>query len=147
MRRMVRLGMVIIVAGLGLVPLACQTTEPGVKSNQFSQYTTMEVGTAKGTDAAKDVLEDLGLKEIQSSSTNLDGWAKGMMADKTIVKVSLDRVGEAENMSEVSVTVGSFGDPTLGKDIIARMRDKLGIKPPPPPAPATKPAATQPDNK
>jgi hypothetical protein len=132
------MGVLFIVAGLSLTFAACQTTEPGVTSTQFQQSTHMEVGTAKGTQAAEAVLKDLGLKDITSSATNLDGWAKGMMSDKTIVKVGLERVGQAEDVSEVTVTVGSFGDPTLGKDIIRRMRNKLGIQPP-----STQPATTQ----
>jgi hypothetical protein len=135
--------MVVIGAGLGLglALSACKTTEPGVKSTRFAQYTTIGVGTADGTKAAAEVLEDLGLQNIESSSTNVDGWAKGFMADKTQVTVNFERI--SENMSDISVKVGSFGDPSLGEEIIAKVRKKLGIEPPAPPT--TSPAATQPD--
>jgi hypothetical protein len=135
--------MVVIGAGLGLglALSACKTTEPGVKSTRFAQYTTIEAGTADATKAAAGVLEDLGLQNIESSSTNVDGWAKGFMADKTQVNVTLERV--SENVSEISVKVGSFGDPSLGEEIIAKVRKKLGIEPPRPAT--TGPAATQPN--
>jgi hypothetical protein len=134
----------VVVAGLSLVPLACQITPSGLKTSMFSQYTTIEAGTASATEAAEAVLEDLGLHEIEARSTNVDGWAKGLLSDKTPVTVTLERLGE--NLSQISVRVGSFGDTSVGQDIIARVREKLGIEPPPPPATAastaTSPAAS-----
>lgn len=127
--RLIRLGLVIVAAaGMGFCISACETTQPGVKSSQFKQYTTIEAGTAEATKAAEGVLKDLGLHDVTSSSTNVDGWAKGFMADKTPVNVSLERVGE--KTSDISVHVGSFGDPSLGSDIIGRVRKSLGLAPP-----------------
>ena len=130
--------MVMVLAGFGLALAlsACKTSQPGVKSTQFVQYTTIAVGTAEGTKAAAEVLEDLGLQSIESSSTNVDGWAKGFTADKTSVTVSFERI--SDEVSDISVKVGSFGDQSLGEDIIAKVRKKLGIEPP-----TTAPAATQ----
>ena len=99
-----------------------------MRSTGFEQYTSISAGTAAATGAAESVLNDLGLQEVKSSSTNVDGWASGMMADKTPVKVALKRV--TEGTSDISVKVGSIGDTSLGKDIIARVRNKLGIQPP-----------------
>ena len=117
---------------------ACQTTEPGVRSTGFEQYTTIERGTAEATKAAEEVLHDLGLQDVTSSSTNIDGWASGKMADGTPVKVTLKR--QWDNLSDIYVKVGSVGDTSLGKDIIAKVRSKLGVTPPAEPAPAA-PAA------
>lgn len=94
----------------------------------FNQYTTIEASTVDATKASAEVLKDLGLQNIESSATNVDGWAKGMKADKTPVKVTLTRVGD--KVSDISVKIGSFGDAALGKDIIARVRKELGLKPP-----------------
>lgn len=130
---MSRFSMIVCGAILCIALSACQTNAPGVRSTGFAQYTTIGAGTAQATKAAEEVLQELGLQEIQSNSTNVDGWATGQMADKTPVKVSLSRVSEGQ--SEISVKVGSFGDNALGKDILARVRDKLGL-----PAPTTETA-------
>jgi hypothetical protein len=132
----------VVVAGLGLAPLACQITPSGLKTSMFSQYTTIEAGTASATEAAEAVLADLGLHEVEARSTNVDGWAKGLLSDKTPVTVTLERIGESDNLSQISVRVGSFGDTSVGQDIIARVRKKLGIEPPPPLSPSTAPSAT-----
>jgi len=140
MRTNRRLGLAAFVfAAVSLALSACQTTSPGVKSSHLVQWTSMAAGTADTTKAAEAVLNDLGLQEVESSSTNVDGWARGSMADKTLVKVSIARAGEAS--SDVSVKVGSLGDPDLGADVIARIHEKLGIEPPPA---STPPASTQP---
>ena len=128
MRIVVHLGSIIVLAiAAATLPLGCQTTEPGVKSTGLEQYTTIEAGTAKVTDAAAAVLKDLGLHDVEASATNIDGWAKGMMADKTPVLVTLRRVDE--RISDISVKVGTYGDTDLGKDIIARTRRHLGLVP------------------
>jgi uncharacterized protein YbjT (DUF2867 family) len=134
--RTVRLGLqMVAVVAAALAVVACSTGSPGVKSTQFAQYTTLPAGPADATKAAEAVLKDLGLHEVTSSSTNVDGWAKGMMADKTAVNVSLTRVNDMS--SDISVKVGSFGDPALGSDIISRVRKKLGVE---------TPAASQPNH-
>lgn len=120
---------------------ACMTTEPGVRSSGFEQYTTIERGTSESTKAAEEVLRDLGLQDVAASSTNVDGWASGKMADGTLVKVTLKRVWD--NLSDISVKVGSFGDTPLGTDIIARVRNKLGIAPPAEPKPASSAPAVE----
>lgn len=137
--RGIRLGLLTVVTGLSVLASACATSDPGVKNNQFTQYTTMQTGTAEATQAAEAVLNDLGLRDVQSSSTNVDGWAKGALADKTPVHVDLDR--KTDTTIGISVRVGDFGNPELGQEIISRVREKLGI---PPPAPPAKPASAQP---
>ena len=102
---------------------ACQTNQPGVKSNYRSQWTTVSGDTVKATKAAKEVLEDLKLKDIQSQSTTVDGYAHGYTADLTKITVDVKRITDAT--SEVSVNVGT-GDPALGTDIVARIQRELG---------------------
>ena len=102
----------------------CKTSEPGVKSSYRSQWTTVSGNTAKATEAAKDVLEDLSLQRIESKSTGLDGYAHGYTADDKKITVDIKKVTDAT--SEVSVNVGTMGDPAMGKDIIARIQKELG---------------------
>jgi hypothetical protein len=101
----------------------CKTDEPGVKSTYRSQWTTVAGNTAKATEAAKDVLEDLKLQRIDSKSTGLDGYAVGYTADNKKITVDVKKV--TDETSEVSVNVGTMGDPDMGKDIIARIQREL----------------------
>jgi len=101
----------------------CKTDEPGVKSTYHSQYSTVAGNTAKATKAARDVLGDLKLQNIDSKSTAVDGWATGYTADNKKISVDIRKV--TDSTSEVSVNVGSVGDPDMGKDIVARIQKKL----------------------
>lgn len=112
---------IILAIGAGLP--ACKTSEPGVKSSYRSQWTTVSGGTADATEAAKDVLEDLQLQKIESKATGLDGYAHGYTADDKKITVDVKKV--TDTTSEVSVNVGALGDPTMGKDIIARIQREL----------------------
>ena len=118
-----RKGLIVAVAAaLMLLVGACQSThEEGVTSNLKTQWTTVNADTAATTNAAKSVLEAEGLKEVSASSTNVDGKASGKMADGTKVNVSIKKEGQ---MSEVSVNVGTFGDPSLGAEIARKIKTK-----------------------
>ena len=112
---------VVVVASVGLFLAACSSSEKGVKSNYMEQWTTVNANTARTTDAAKAVLEGEGLKEVNGSSTNVDGTASGKMSDGTKVRVSVKKEGEG---SQVSVKVGSMGDPKLGAELARKIKDK-----------------------
>jgi hypothetical protein len=119
--------------GLGLVAAGavgtgCKSThEEGVKSNLHSQWTDVSANTMTTTDAAKAVLMDDGLKDVSGSATNLDGKAMGKMADGT--KVNIDVKKKGDSMSQVSVTVGTMGDPKLGADIAKKVKMKAEAMP------------------
>lgn len=113
----------VLLLGMPATLTGCQTNQPGVKSTYRSQWTTVDGTTMKATEAAKDVLEDLNLKNIQSTSTAVDGNVTGYTADETKISVDVQRV--TDKTSQVSVNVGSMGDPDMGKDIIARIQKKL----------------------
>ena len=109
--------------GTGLMVLpACKTDTPGVKSNYYSQWTTVNASTEKATETAQSVLEELKLKKVESKATAIDGEAMGYTADGTKVSVGVRKVND--ETSEVSVYAG-MGDPTLGKEILSRMMDDL----------------------
>jgi len=95
--------------------------EEGVKSSYRTQWTTVNADTKATTAAAEEVLKGQGLKNVESSATKIDGMAMGKMADGTKVHVTINKKGEA---SEVSVVVGTLGDPSLG----AEMAKKIKIK-------------------
>jgi hypothetical protein len=105
-----------------LVSLGCQSKhEEGVKSNLRTQWTTVNADPRATADAAEAVLKDEGLKEVKSSATNVDGMASGKLADGTKVSVSIKK---KDAVSEVSVNVGTLGDPALGAEIARKIKDK-----------------------
>ena len=101
---------------------ACSTDQDGVKSTYRSQYTTVSQGVEEVTEAAEEVLSDLKLKDVTSSATAVDGQATGKTADDTVITVSVAKVAAG---SEVTVNVGTLGDPELGKSILADLDKKL----------------------
>jgi hypothetical protein len=107
----------------GALGTACQSShEEGVKSNLHSQWTDVNASTQATTDAAKAVLEDQGLKDVKGSATNVDGKASGKMADDTKVNVAVKK--NTDKSSQVSVTVGTMGDPKLGAEIARKIKMK-----------------------
>lgn len=87
----------------------------GVKSDYHAQWTTVSADTKTATDAARTALQQRGLKEVMASSTGVDGVANAKMADGTKVAVDIKKL--TDTSSQVSVTVGTVGDPKLGADI------------------------------
>ena len=106
---------------LGLIGCA-SSHESGVKSDLRTQWTTVMADTKTTADAAREVLEAHELKNVTASATAVDGVAKGKMADGT--KVNVDIKKKSDTTSEVSVTVGTLGDPKLGADLAKQIKLK-----------------------
>jgi hypothetical protein len=116
----------IVSAILFLGSAACQSHhEEGVTSSYHSQWTDVAADTKTTTDAAQAVLTDQGLKDVKAQSTNVDGTAEGKKADGTRVAVTIQRKDAG---SQVSVTVGTLGDPALGAEIAKKIKDRAESK-------------------
>ena len=101
---------------------ACQSHhEEGVTSSYHAQWTNVAADTKTTTDAAKAVLEGDGLKDVKASSTTVDGTAEGKKADGTVVSASIKK---EDTGSQVSVTVGTLGDPAYGAELAKKIKDK-----------------------
>lgn len=100
--------------------------QEGVKSNLRTQWVDVAADTEKTTDAAKDVLEDEGLREVNAEATSFDGKATGKMADGTKVTVTVKKKTDA--ISQVSVNVGTMGSPTAGADIAKKIEMRASGK-------------------
>jgi len=96
--------------------------EEGVKSDYRTQWTTVNASTAATTEAARSVLESHGLKNITADATGVDGKAKATTADGTKITVNVKK--DTDTTSELSVTVGTLGDPKLGADIAKQTKIK-----------------------
>ncbi len=121
-----RVGLVVAaMLGFAVVVLpACKTDTPGVRSNYYSQWTTVDANVEQATEAVETVMEeDLELREVEAHSTRLDGEVVGFKADGTKVSVAIRRV--TDQTSEVSAYAGRTGDPEVGKTILARLQDRL----------------------
>jgi len=113
---------IVVLVGFAICGVGCASSQEGVKSNYMTQWTQVSANTQAATDAAKSVLESEGLKEVSASSTAVDGTAHGKMADGTKIKVSIKKSGDSK--SDVSVTVGSTGDPKLGAELAKKIKTK-----------------------
>jgi hypothetical protein len=110
------LGLVLLIGG-------CQSShQEGVKSNMHTQWTTVAADTKTATEAAKDELKAEGLLDVKAASTNVDGQVTGKKADGTKVTVAVVKKGDKS--SEVSVNVGTMGDPSLGAELARKIKDR-----------------------
>ena len=108
---------------VGFVVMGCASSkQEGVKTNYMSQWTMVNANTTDTTDAAKAVLEAEGLKDVKASSSKMDGKATAKKADGTKINVAVAK--KSDTSSEVSVTVGTMGDPSLGAEIAKKIKDK-----------------------
>jgi len=113
------------IALFAMAMVGCESHhEQGVTSNYHSQWTNVNADTQTTTDAAKSVLSEMQLRDVKGQATNVDGSAMGKKADNTEVKVAV-RKNEGSNGSQVSVTVGMMGDPTLGAEIAKKIKDRV----------------------
>jgi hypothetical protein len=111
-------GLLVVLAATG-----CKSShEEGVTSNYMSQWTDVAADTAATTDAAKAVLGDYGFQNLTASSTSVDGVATATKADGTKITANIKKKDAA--ISQVSVSVGTMGDPTLGAQIAAKIKAK-----------------------
>ena len=118
MRHVSRIAVVVTI----LVIVGCATSQEGVKSNYKTQWTQVSANPTVTTEAAKSVLEAEGLKEVKAETTNVDGKVTAKTADGTKVSVSVKKAGDTA--SEVSVSVGTMGDPELGAELARKIKTK-----------------------
>ena len=108
---------------LGLSGAACSSThQSGVTSDYRTQWTDVHANTRATTDAAKAVLNDNGLKNVTANSTEVDGHATAQKADGTKVNVTVQK--QSDTKSQVSVVVGTVGEPKLGADLAKQIKQR-----------------------
>jgi hypothetical protein len=120
------LGCTLLVAFVGMGSLAmtgCKSSTPGVKSNYIQQWTSVNGSLEEATKAAEEALSSYDLTDVDSTVTQVDGRATGMTADKT--EVVVDIKPQTDETSEVSVRVGTVGDPDMGNNIIQKIKTNL----------------------
>lgn len=115
------------VSTLGVLGGCQSKQEKDVTTTGRSQYTNTVVGVVETTDAAKAVLEEMAMKNITANATTVDGKVSGEKADGTDVKVWITK--NKTNGSDVQVTVGLVGGPSLGAQVAQAIKDKADGSP------------------
>lgn len=109
---------------LGTLTLtACETSQPGVKNKLIHVSATVDGNPDKVTAAAKETLEDMRLVDISAQSTRIDGYVTARTAQDRPVTINVTQAGE--NVSNVTVRVGHFGDEALSLRILDGIRENL----------------------
>jgi hypothetical protein len=112
------MGLMVAVAMAG-----CESThQAGVKSDLRTQWTTVNADTQRTTDAARGVFEGEGLKDIHANATKVDGTVSGKKADGTNVKATINK--QSDGVSQVTVNVGTMGDPSLGASLAKQIKQR-----------------------
>jgi hypothetical protein len=102
---------------------ACQSKhEQGVTSNYRSQWTNVAANVQQTTRAAETVLKENAFDDVRSNATAVDGTATAKKSDGTKVNVAIRK--EKETTSQVSVTVGTLGDPALGAELARKIKTR-----------------------
>jgi hypothetical protein len=98
------------------------------KTSAFSGTQTILYGDPVAvTNAAKSVAEELQLTLVSSSASGLDGKVIARTAKN--VKVTVDVKTAGESYSRVTIHAGGFGDRTIQKTYLERIKAKLPAQP------------------
>ena len=125
----------LLVAAMVIGLLACSqlgcahAQNPGEEKSSVFQgtQTIMTSDPVAVTNAAKSVVEDLKLTVVASGSSGLDGKVIARTANNT--KLTVDVKSAGENLSRVTIRAGGFGDRTIQKQVLDRIRAKLPAAP------------------
>lgn len=108
-----------------LTMVGCKTEQPGVVNRAGTIKATLAASPAAVTEAANEVLSEMDLIVINSSSTSIDGRVIARTAQDVKVRVDSEKVGES--VSEVFIRVGKLGDADLSLTILNEVKEELGI--------------------
>ena len=125
-----------VIGVLACSQVGCATAKvPGEEKSSVFQGTQTIVNAEPiaVTNAAKAVVEELKLNVVQSGASGLDGKVVAFTSNKT--KVTVDVKSAGESLSRLTVRAGGFGDKTIQKQILDRIRAKLPAPPVAMPAP------------
>jgi len=108
------------IVALGLASLAgCQT----VKKVTGTHYAHMSATPDRVVEAAEAALQELEFKLVSATGTKLDGRVKARTAQGKDILITVEK--EGEDVSKVSVKVGTLGDETISHAILEKTEEKL----------------------
>jgi hypothetical protein len=110
--------------GFSLVSLtACQTESAGATETLGVYSTMVDSSPDKVTAAAKKADDDLKLTDVVASGTTIDGKVTAKNAQGDAVTIDIEQSGE--NVSKVTIHVGTTGDEAVSKQLIDRINAHL----------------------
>jgi hypothetical protein len=114
----------VLSVGFFLVNLTgCQTDSPGT-TDTLGAYSTMINGRPdKVTAAAQKADADLQLLNIVGNGTAVDGKVTANTAHGDSVVINIEQAGE--NISKVTIRVGTTGDEAVSKQLVDRIKSHL----------------------
>jgi len=111
---------------LVIVLAGCRVADTsGIRSDIRQQWMTVNTEVAKATSGAEAVLKEMKLLDVKSRVTTVDGEVTAIKADGTLVTVHIEK---KDGGCEVSVVIGTLGEPDLGTDILRKIQGKLAPK-------------------
>jgi hypothetical protein len=122
MKRHASIIVCLVALGVGAVT-GCKTDTPGVKNVAGTYTATLDAPPDRVTNAARAAVEQLGLRDIKSNPTKVDGWVSAKTANNEPVNIDVSQDGA--NRSKVSIRVGVVGDDSISKRIYEKIRDNL----------------------
>src|SRR5688500_5609612 len=118
----------LLLAILAAAAIGCQSMhDRDVKSNYYSQWTTVKSDVKSTVKAGEEVFKEMELRDIKSEATVLDGSIDAKKSNDDTVHVTVRRRNESS--SEVSITIGTLGDPSLGADLAKQIKNRAEAGP------------------
>ena len=83
----------------------------------------IDASVPKTTRAARKTAENMKLMDIASSHSDVDGKVTARTADDSVVTINVEQAGD--NVSKVSIRVGTAGDENISKQIYDGIKSNL----------------------
>ena len=107
-----------------LISVGCKTTEPGVTQGITGAINgQIAADTESVAAAAEEALEAMSMTEVSKTATSVDGEVTARSAKRKI-KIDIEKAGD--NVSDVTIKVGMFGDEALALQILNAIKSNLG---------------------
>ena len=102
---------------------ACQTETPGVTDTLGAYSTNVNGAPNKVTMAAQKAAADLQLSDIVANGTDVDGKVTAKEAQGEVVTIDINQAGD--NVSKVTIHIGTTGDEVVSKQLIDKINSHL----------------------
>jgi hypothetical protein len=102
---------------------ACSTESPGATQALGFYSTNVDASPDKVTTAAQKAAGDLKLTDIVGNGTKVDGKVTAKDAQGDAVTIDIEQAGE--NVSKVTIHIGTTGDEAVSKQLIDRINSHL----------------------
>jgi hypothetical protein len=102
----------------------CSTAEPGATDMLGNYSTHVDASPDKVTTAASKACEDMKLADINSNGSKVDGKVTARTAQGDEVTIDIEQAGE--NVSKVSIHIGTTGDEAVSKQLVDKINSHLG---------------------